>query len=329
VNGLAGWHAGANQNLLIEDNLVEDIGGLPVQGHVEHGAIKILRVTSSLVRRNVIRHCVNDIVGIWLDGECANNRVTQNLVHDINGMGIFFEINCGPNMADNNIFLNTASHGFYSHDSSRHIVMQNLIANVKKGSAVHIRYAAVSRFGYLRLPWEDESWVRGNILVNAERYVNLPNLTSGSDFNLLGGRMAGSGKPFALFSEYKPEKNGDYDRAEWKALGLDASSIETTLSVSFDEKSMELRVIAPPGFEMKPFPGIPYPFERFPSMGFVAEMFQADFLGRPRTEPRPKDDEKEIVGLPMPRDRFDIGPLLNLPLDGTPIKVDPRRQSKP
>jgi hypothetical protein len=44
----------------------------------------------------------------------------------------------------------------------------------------------------------------------------------------------------------------------------------------------------------------------------TCELQQADFLGRPRSP-----------------DALHAGPLLNLPLDGTPVKVDPRRPSQP
>ena len=327
VNGLAAWHAGANQNLLIEDNLFEHCGGLPLHGHLETSAVKIHRVTSCLIRRNVFLHSKNGS-GLWVDGESTNTRVTQNLFHDTMGGGfgaIFIEINRGPNMIDNNIILNTDIHGIYSTDAARIIVMQNLIANSARGAAVQILRAGKWRFGN-RIPWEDESWVQANIFANVDRYVQMPNLTSSSDFNVLGGQVAGAGKPFALFSEYTTEKNGEYDRAGWTALGRDANSVETAMSVTFDDKTMELKISAPPGFAMKPAAiGV---WERLPSMSFVYEMIQADFLGKPRTQPVPRDDAKEIIGLPLPN-AIEMGPLSGIKLDGTPVKVDPRRLPQP
>ena len=94
-------------------------------------------------------------------------------------------------------------------------------------------------------------------------------------------------------------------------MGLDASSIEQPLAVVFDEQTRELRVKStPPGAAM-PFAGVGVKV-RLPSMAGVFEFQQADFLGFPRSP-----------------DALHAGPLLNLPLDGTPIKVDPRRLSQP
>lgn len=312
VCGLAGWHAGANQHLLIEDNLIEHCGLLPIQLHQESGGIKLHRVLGSLIRRNVFRHNRNS-AALWLDGGCANTRVTQNLFHDTIGLGygaVFIEITQGPNLIDNNIIVGSDIHGIYATDMARLIVMQNLIANVGKGSAVHLFRAGKWRFRD-QVPWEDEQWVEGNVLAGVDRYMQLPNLTSTSVANVLGGRHADAGKPFGLFSEFHPEKNGEYDLAAWSAMGLDASSIEQPLAVVFDEQTRELRVKStPPGAAM-PFAGVGVKV-RLPSMAGVFEFQQADFLGFPRSP-----------------DALHAGPLLNLPLDGTPIKVDPRRLSQP
>ena len=312
VNGLAGWHAGANQQLLIEDNLIEHCGLLPIQSHQETAGIKLHRVTSGLFRRNVFRHNLNS-AALWLDGENTNTRVTQNLFYDTTGLGygaIFIEINRGPNLIDNNIIVGSDMHGVYSTDTARLIVMQNLIAKVAKGSAVHLLRAGKWRFGD-RAPWEDEQWVGGNVFAAVDRYVQIQNLTSTSVANVLAGRHADAGKPFGLFSEYHPEKNGEYDLAAWKAMGLDTASKELPLEVNFDERTWELRVKSTQSGVTLPVAAVGV-WERLPSMAFVHELQQADFLGRPR-----------------PREAIHSGPLLNLPLDGTPVKVDPRRPSQP
>jgi hypothetical protein len=312
VCGLAGWHAGANQHLLIEDNLIEHCGLLPIQLHQESGGIKLHRVLGSLIRRNVFRHNRNS-AALWLDGGCANTRVTQNLFHDTIGLGygaVFIEITQGPNLIDNNIIVGSDIHGIYATDMARLIVMQNLIANVGKGSAVHLFRAGKWRFRD-QVPWEDEQWVEGNVFAGVDRYVQLPNLTSTSLANVLGGRHANAGTPFSLFSEYHPEKNGEYDLAAWNAMGLDAASVEQPMEVVFDERTWELRVKStPPGAAM-PFAGVGVKV-RLPSMAGVFEFQQADFLGFPRSP-----------------DALHAGPLLNLPLDGTPVKVDPRRLTQP
>ncbi len=322
INALDAWHAGANQQLLIEQNLFEKNGALPLHEHLETAAVKLHRVTSSLFRKNIFRHNSHG-PALWLDGECTNSRVTQNLIYDTKSSGfgaIFIEINHGPNLIDNNIILNTDIHGIYSTDAARIIVIQNLIANSAKGSAIHIFRAGRWRFGN-RIPWEDESWIAANIFVDVDRYVQLPNLTSRSDFNVLGGQPQDAGKAFGLFSEYRTANNGDYDLAQWRDLGLDVHSVAPPLRVHFNESSLELAVEAPPDFI--PQAAKVGKWDRLPSMAFVFELIQEDFLGRTRTQPVPKDDAQEMIGLPRPR-AMDMGPLWGMNFDGEPLKIDPR-----
>ncbi|HEY1788810.1 MAG TPA: hypothetical protein VGJ73_11670, partial [Verrucomicrobiae bacterium] len=70
-------------------------------------------------------HCYR---GIWLDWMAQGTRVTGNLFHD-NGSDIFFEVDHGPFLADNNIFL---SRNAVSLNSQGGAFVHNLFAGSLK-----------------------------------------------------------------------------------------------------------------------------------------------------------------------------------------------------
>ena len=198
VAGICGWHARANQQLLIEDNRIEHCGSLRVAGHCETAGVKLHRVVGSLIRRNVIFHQHNGSA-MWLDGENTNTRVTQNLMYDTqnSSWGCFFdEINDGPVLFDNNIIIDSSTHGVYEHDAGHLAVLQNLIAN-GDGSAVFLKEGSPERFAGSRI-FQDEHRIFGNIMTGFPAYIRMPNPTSQSDGNWLAGLTASEKMPFQL-----------------------------------------------------------------------------------------------------------------------------------
>ena len=110
-------------------------------------------------------------------------------------------------------------------------------------------------------------------------------------------------------------------------LSNDTHSIEMPLMITFNPDTLELSMRASPGMALPTFAPLPPLLDRIPaygeilptyfggvrasqqgtSMAAAAKLLATDFLGVPR-------DPKVFVP----------GPLLNLPLDGTPVKIDPR-----
>jgi len=302
VAGICGWHARANQQMLIEDNRIEHCGSLRVQDHYETAGVKLHRAVGSLIRRNVFLHHRNG-AALWLDGEITNTRITQNLMVNTqnSSFGSFFsEINDGPVLFDNNIIVDSASHGVYEHDAGHLAVLQNLIAN-GDGGAVFLKEGSAERFGGSRI-FQDEHRLFGNILTGFPTYVRMPNTTSRSDGNWLAGLKAAESPAFQIAL---PEDK-KLDLAQWRALGFDVHSVETPLDVRFDEKTFELRVEGPRNAVL-PSGGVPTA-RRITPMTNVTEVLQEDFLGRKR-------NLKDI----------ELGPIVGLPLDGTPLRVDPRK----
>lgn len=86
----------------ITGNHVYDINiGKPWGGH-EMAGIKFHAPIDMLIKDNRIHHTSR---GIWLDWMTQGTRVTGNLFHDNYGEDIYIEVNHGPYVVDNNLFM--------------------------------------------------------------------------------------------------------------------------------------------------------------------------------------------------------------------------------
>lgn len=86
----------------IADNTVHDIGiGQPFWGY-ELAGIKIHAAVDVVIEHN---HIYRTEGGIWLDWMAQGVRVTRNLLHDNRVQDFSLEVNHGPILVDNNIFL--------------------------------------------------------------------------------------------------------------------------------------------------------------------------------------------------------------------------------
>ncbi|MBM3500932.1 MAG: right-handed parallel beta-helix repeat-containing protein [Armatimonadetes bacterium] len=324
IAGLCAWHNVSNQSLLIEDNLIADNGLLPCTNHFETGGIKIHFPVNSLIRRNVFlrnRHSA----ALWLDGFSTNVRITQNVFADTSASpfgSVFLEITNGPNLVDNNLIVGSQSNGLYEHDAARMVVAQNLIAN-GTGSAVQLSLGAPDRKIDDAHP-EDDHRVWGNVLLGFERYIVLPTDTSQSEGNVLGGV---TGNAADLFHSGQTVAG---DLSAWQAAGHDLRAVALPLQVSFDAETLELRVTGPAGASL---PQVGYP------EGFLPELPSQEKLlasfGLPRVQgltlsgrlvPLPELLEADLLGKPRDGGSLQAGCLVDLPLDGTAVRVDPRRR---
>ncbi len=303
VSAISGWHNMPNDRMLVEDNLVTDCCWMPIIDHYESAGIKIHRTENSVIRRNVIlrtAHCAS----LWLDGEIFNTRVTQNLMADAANPAfghIFLEINQGPNVVDNNILLNSGGNGFYEHDAERVVLLQNLIAN-GYGSGVFMRCGDPGR---VNPPFENDHRVFGNIIGGFPRYVHFPNRTSKSDMNLFARRYDNFREAFRADASHGKEGTL-MNLEEWQKAGQDVHSQAAQFDISFDATHLTLSIKAPGLRELPAFDHLP---EVLPNVVSPEKMLTHDFLGQKR-----------------PAGKIQVGPLLDPPLDGTPISIDPRRK---
>jgi alpha-N-arabinofuranosidase len=89
----------------ITGNVIHDIHVRQLFSGAEMAGIKIHGAIDTEISRN---HIYRTCLGIWLDWMAQGARVTRNLLHD-NGTGLFVEVNHGPFLVDNNLFLSGRS----------------------------------------------------------------------------------------------------------------------------------------------------------------------------------------------------------------------------
>jgi len=93
----------------ISGNVIHDINMRQMFTGAEMAGIKFHGAVDTLISNNHIYRC-DGFGGIWLDWMTQGTRVTGNLLHDNhnsskNSQDLFVEVNHGPFLVDNNIFL--------------------------------------------------------------------------------------------------------------------------------------------------------------------------------------------------------------------------------
>lgn len=88
---------------IIEGNTICDIAMRGWIGGPDVAGLKLLASHDTIISHNHIYRC-GALGGIWLDWMAQGTRVTGNLLHD-NSQDIFVEVNHGPFLVDNNLFL--------------------------------------------------------------------------------------------------------------------------------------------------------------------------------------------------------------------------------
>jgi alpha-N-arabinofuranosidase len=100
-NGIHGSLGGTFST--IEGNTICEIAIRGWIGGPDVAGLKLLASHDTLISHNHIYRC-GGVGGIWLDWMAQGTRVTGNLLHD-NSQDIFVEVNHGPFLVDNNLFL--------------------------------------------------------------------------------------------------------------------------------------------------------------------------------------------------------------------------------
>jgi len=91
----------------IENNIIHDIALRGWIGGPDVAGLKLLASNDVLIKNNHIYRC-GGFGGIWLDWMAQGTQVTGNLLHD-NNLDLFMEVNHGPFLIDNNLFLSRQS----------------------------------------------------------------------------------------------------------------------------------------------------------------------------------------------------------------------------
>jgi hypothetical protein len=90
----------------ISGNEIHDIHVRRLFSGAEMAGIKFHAAIDTVIRGN---HIHRTCLGLWLDWMAQGTRVSANLFHDNAGQDLFVEVDHGPFMVDNNLFLSTTS----------------------------------------------------------------------------------------------------------------------------------------------------------------------------------------------------------------------------
>ena len=103
----------------VTGNVIHDIHVRRLFGGAEMAGIKFHAAIDSVIRGN---HIYRTCLGLWLDWMAQGTRVSGNLFHDNAGQDLFVEVDHGPFLVDNNLFLSPTSlldmseGGAYAHN---------------------------------------------------------------------------------------------------------------------------------------------------------------------------------------------------------------------
>jgi hypothetical protein len=234
---------------LVEDNVVERIGGLDIEGVCESAGLKFHVANRVLIRRNHFQ-ALHRASGIWMDYLNANCRVTGNLFRLIStSLGaLYVESSREANTLDHNVFLDIrvgdawlehyVNGAAVSANSDRVLVAHNFFANIE-GFAVSLNHREPDRLVGGRKIDCRENQALNNIFHACPKRIFLGR----NDGNVCDGNLFDAGSVEAAFGvQDPPHPEVTVTLPAWQqSVGQDRRSIETPMEASFDPATGVLR----------------------------------------------------------------------------------------
>ncbi len=224
--GTGGIQGLINMGSLVEDNHIFNIGWQEAEFYYETAAIKLHMTSNCLVRRNHI-HNIEAAMGIWLDADNINSRVTRNLIYNVNCNfgGIFMEVSFRPNLVDNNLVWNCGKNGIYQHDADSLYIVHNIIGKSKENGIMMTsnkgRKKDNGEFTTAR-----HNIVLNNILIDNPTPFSYSDTVNVSDNNIIS---SSDGK-------------SNFDWNEWNRKGFDKNSNTIEISSSFNPADLLFKI---------------------------------------------------------------------------------------
>lgn len=150
----------------VTGNTIHDIHVRRLFTGAEMAGIKFHAAIDSVIQGN---HIYRTCLGLWLDWMAQGTRVSGNLFHDNAGQDLFVEVNHGPFLVDNNLFLSPVSlldmseGGAYAHN----LFLGRLISRPEPGRETPYHPAhATAMAGLSRIRGGDDRFYN-NVFVGA------------------------------------------------------------------------------------------------------------------------------------------------------------------
>jgi hypothetical protein len=238
---------------LVEENVVERIGGLDVERLYENAGMKFHVADGMLIRRNVFRE-IRHASGLWLDYLNRNCRVTENVFADISTFagGLYLEVSHQSNVIDHNVFWDirgepwdkgnpkaeaAGGHGIKADSCEYAVVAHNFFGRVRDGFAIYMGVAQDQREVGGRTGLCRRLKVLNNIVAQCAKRVCLGR----ADENLAEGNLYDAAHDRVSLVIETPAPKASQDLRGWREFfGFDRRGAQAKLEASFDAKALEL-----------------------------------------------------------------------------------------
>lgn len=236
---------------LVEDNLIERIGGQNIERIWETAGLKFHVCRSALIRRNVFRH-IHHAPGLWLDCSNANSRITRNVFTDIESLlgAIFIEVTHFTNLIDHNVFWDVRwdrELGVEAHlgpainvdSGEKCVIAHNLFGEVRDHHAVSCHMGQAPRVLDGRTGLCRKQKVINNVFVKCPKRI----LFSRAADNESDGNLFDVRDDDASFCIEYPAPQALLDLDGWQEhYGFDTNSRQATIDADFDPETLVLTV---------------------------------------------------------------------------------------
>jgi hypothetical protein len=224
--GTGGIQGLINIESLVEDNHIYNIGWQEAEFYYETAAIKLHMTHDCLVRRNHI-HDIEAAMGIWLDADNINSRVTRNLIYNVscNFGGIFMEVSFRPNLVDNNLVWNCGKNGIYQHDADSLYIVHNIIGQSKE-NGIKMTSNAGRKKDNGEFTTARHNIVLNNILIDNHIPFYYSDTLNISDNNIISSS----------------NNNSNFDWKAWNRKGFDKDSKTIDITASFNPVDLEFKI---------------------------------------------------------------------------------------
>jgi len=213
----------------IEGNTICEIAMRGWIGGADVAGLKLLASNDTIIRNNHFYRC-GGYGGIWLDWMAQGTRVTRNLLHD-NSQDLFVEVNHGPFLVDNNIFLSprgileSSQGGAYVHN----LFAGPIRLRGESRKTPYFKPHTVKDMKLANFTQGDERW-HNNLIVGHRGLSiygkNPPNLQAVGNVYLSGAKPNANERDALVVADFKPDiKLEEKPDGWWLEMAIDPAWI--------------------------------------------------------------------------------------------------------